>query len=193
MATDANSTGYSHLEELTGSDYEIKDGQPDIKGWKVLDVQRKRVGEVTDLLFNPQTNKVRYLIADLKHNDFNLAARKIAIPIGLAELHEHDDEVLLPQVTAIHLTSLPGYEKGKPLTQDKELAIRNAFAVPEPKVLPGADFYEHEHFNQNKFYSRRTPSPQSGTVAEDHRLAENSSDERAATAEQKYNRGNIIP
>ena len=169
MASTENTTDANRLEALGGSDYEIADGQPNIKGWDVYDIQHKKVGEVEELLFNPPSRRVRYMIVDLKRNEFNLADRKVAVPIGVAELHKHNDEVLLPDVTAVHLTSLPTYEKGHPLTYDKELAIRNAFAVPSPEVIKGADFYEHEHFNQNRFYGSRNQQPEAGD-APDTRL-----------------------
>ncbi|GAB2683870.1 hypothetical protein GCM10027037_01100 [Mucilaginibacter koreensis] len=171
MSTEHDYTDTNRLEALGGSDYEMADGQPNIKGWDVYDINRRKIGEVDELLFNPASRRVRYMVVDLRKNDFNLASRKIAIPVGVAELHEHDDEVLLPEVTAVHLTSLPAYETGKPLTHDRELAIRNAFAVPQPEVIKGADFYEHEHFNQNRFYGRRY-QPQTDTVANDHLLPE---------------------
>lgn len=172
MAYTENTNDANRLVELSGSDFEIADGQPNIKGWGVYDIQHKKVGDVYDLLFNPPSRRVRYIIVDLKSNEFNLADRRVAIPIGVAELHKHNDEVLLPEVTAVHLTSLPAYEKGHPLTHDRELAIRNAFAVPTPEVIKGADFYEHEHFNQNRFYGTRYQPPQTGTTPNDHLLPE---------------------
>lgn len=155
MASTDNTTDASRLIALGGSDYEMADGQPNIKGWDVFDLQHKKVGEVQELLFNPASRRVRYMIVDLKRNDFNLAPRLVAIPVGVAELHEHNDEVILPEVNAVHLTTLPTYDKDHPLTYDREVAIRNSFVVPHATVIQGADFYEHEHFDQNKFYGRR--------------------------------------
>ncbi|WP_462264615.1 PRC-barrel domain-containing protein [Mucilaginibacter sp.] len=193
MSSNENITDTNRLVELGGSDYEIADGQPNIKGWDVYDVNHKKIGAVDELLFNPASRRVRYLVVDLKQNNFNLAARKIAVPIGVAELHEHNDEVLLPEVTAIHLTSLPTYEKGKPFTQDRELAIRNAFIVPQPAVIQGADFYEHDHFDQNKFYGRRY-QPQPGSPTPGHQLPDaNSTRTGEDTTNQNYNRDDLIP
>ena len=53
-----------HLEELRGSGYEIANGQPDISHWDVKARNGKKIGKVKDLLFDPASRKVRYLIID---------------------------------------------------------------------------------------------------------------------------------
>src|ERR1700759_2939539 len=134
------------LEELHGSGYEIADGQPDITGWDIITRSGKKAGNVDDLLFDPDTNKVRYIIADLDKNDLGLADdRKVLIPIGLAELFtkskkahrarkidpafsaydpaEHGNLVFIPTLSAQQLDSLPLYEKGR-LSRHTEIAIR---------------------------------------------------------------------
>src|SRR4051794_25979432 len=100
-----------HLQELGGSDFEIADGQPNIKGWDVKDENGKKMGEVDELLFDPQSRKVRYIVLDLEGNVFDLENRDVLVPIGVAQLHGEDDEVILPGITADKLTALPTYDK----------------------------------------------------------------------------------
>jgi sporulation protein YlmC with PRC-barrel domain len=155
---------YSRLEELSGSDFEIVDGQPDIKGWDVKNEQGENIGDVDELLFNPQTRKVRYLVVDTDANDLRLEARKILIPIGVAELHEEDDYVVVPQVQVSHLEGLPSYEPGT-LNAEHESHIRTTFSSLGAAGMgmgaigstPTEDFYEHEQFNANRLYNRRQP------------------------------------
>jgi uncharacterized protein (TIGR02271 family) len=151
------------LKELGDSNFEIVDGEPNIKGWDVKDVSGKQIGEVDELIFNEDTYKVLYLVVDLDDNDFDLDKdKKVLVPIGLAELHEKDDEVILPGVTATQLSALPAYEKGN-ITSQTESAIRTAFAGgaagAAATALTGethqADFYQHEDFNDHKFYGKR--------------------------------------
>src|SRR5688572_19015698 len=104
------------LEELKGSDYKIVDEQPDIKGWSLYDAQHHKLGEVDDLLFDPAARKVRYIIADLDGNDLDIEEKEVLIPIGIAELHESEDEVILPNVTASQLSALPEYNDDRDLT-----------------------------------------------------------------------------
>ncbi|WP_295772928.1 PRC-barrel domain-containing protein [uncultured Mucilaginibacter sp.] len=155
---------YSRLEELTGSDFEIADGQPDIKGWDVKNEQGEVIGDVEELLFNPQTQKVRYIIVDTDANDLKLEARKILIPIGVVELHEDDDFVVVPQIEVNHIVGLPSYVKGE-LTAEHEQHIRSTFSslgaagvgIGAVTAQPTENFYEHEQFNQNRIYNRRRP------------------------------------
>jgi len=165
MAYD-NDKDQPRLQELGGSDYEIVDGQYNIKGWEVKNEQNQVIGDVTELLFDPVSQRVRYMIVDTDANDLRLHARKVLIPIGLAELHEKDDDVIVPNVTAEQLHTLPAYT-GLPLDADAESLIVNTFDnrndtiitpvtenVTTPAV-PAQDFYEHQQFNQNRLYNRR--------------------------------------
>ena len=92
MASDKNLSKYDeHLVELGGSDFEIADGEPNIKGWKVRSPEGLKIGEVDELLFDPGALKVRYLVIDLNKKELNLDDdRKVLVPIGVAELHTGD-------------------------------------------------------------------------------------------------------
>jgi uncharacterized protein (TIGR02271 family) len=161
MATE-NEYKNNRLEELGGSDFEIADGQPNIKGWDVKDENGQKIGEVDELLFDKQSLKVRYLIVDLEGNVFDLDTRDVLVPIGIAQLHEKDDDVILPGVTAEHLRSLPDYDKDQ-LDGDFESKVRNTFAgagltgaAVAGSHLPGSDdFYSHDHFNEDNLYRNR--------------------------------------
>jgi stress response protein YsnF len=148
---------YNHLEELGGSKYKIVDGQSNIKGWDVKDASGRYFGEVDELIFNPATRKVRYMVVDLGDNDFDIDPRKVLIPIGVATLHENDDDVILSDVNAGHLERLPKYEEGK-ITPATESTIRNLFAGTESSgdyKQHDEDFYEHDHFDEDRFFGNR--------------------------------------
>ncbi|CAM3921640.1 PRC-barrel domain-containing protein [Pedobacter westerhofensis] len=144
------------LEELDRSDYEIAEGEPDVQGWHIKDTRGSKIGKVHDLLFNPATRKVRYLIADLEARVFGVQNRKVLIPIGLAELHLTDDEVYLPAITIAQLAAAPDYirESFKP---EDEITVRNAFAddIDIQQSWDEQTFYEHDHYNERNFYGRR--------------------------------------
>lgn len=87
MALEENN--YNHLIELGGSDYEIVDGEPDIRGWKVKNEAGQLIGKVDDLLFDPESQQVRYLIVDLNDAEFVIEdEKKVLVPIGLASLYD---------------------------------------------------------------------------------------------------------
>jgi photosynthetic reaction center H subunit len=147
---------YRRLEELGGSDYEIADGEPHIKGWDIKDSLGAKLGKVHELLFNPASRKVRYLIADLEGKVFGREDRRVLIPIGLAELHTTDDDVYLPHVTLAQLAAAPDYHKHI-LSVEDEIALRRSYGdeLISTDTYDEKTFYEHDHYNERNFYGRR--------------------------------------
>ncbi|GEO12273.1 DUF2382 domain-containing protein [Segetibacter aerophilus] len=164
MSTNNENTN-QRLQELGGSDFEIADGQPNIKGWDIKDETGKRIGEVDELLFDAQSRKVRYIVVDLEGNVLDLETRHVLVPIGIAQLHDKNDDVILPGVTAGHLQSLPEYKKDD-VGIETENKVRNAFAslgaagfgaaaITSNNFGKNEDFYNHEHFNEDNLYRNR--------------------------------------
>ena len=159
MATTDNSG--KRLQRLKHSNYEIADGEPDIRGWDVKDSAGKTIGEVDELIFDVQSLKVRYMVVDLGHNDLDLDKRDVLIPIGLGELHKSDDDVIVPGVTANQLAMLPTYQDD--VTSSDETAIRDIFAgiggagIGAAALTTGSesDFYAHQHFNEGNLNKNR--------------------------------------
>ncbi len=151
MTTNENSNRNNHLQELGDSDFKIVEGQPNIKGWDVKDGQGKYIGEVEELLFDPASRQVRYIVLDLEGNLLDLDAREVLVPIGLAELHESDDDVILPNVTQAQLEALPEYDDDY-FTPDMEGTIQQVFAGAG---VAGAAAYDQEHNNADNLYRRR--------------------------------------
>lgn len=154
----------SSLRELHGSGYEIVDGQPDIVGWTIKDSNDSKIGVVDDLLFDPELQKVRYIIANFKDNQFDLDKRKVIIPIGLAELHETSDDVILPSIARWQLRALPTYSQR--MTDYDERDINTIFSSGAGATISGQDkqwhkpqdFYNNPSYNHdNLFRKRRNP------------------------------------
>jgi stress response protein YsnF len=169
MATEMNDRN-RRLQELGGSDFEVADGQPDIRGWDVKDASGQRIGEVDDLIFDTQSRKVRYMKIDLEGNVLDLEPRDVLVPIGLAQLHDDGDDVILNNVTADQLRALPEYDDDNLQSSDFESGIRRVFGGAGGAVAAGAattgaaltldtdrdtDFYNHEHFNDANLYRNR--------------------------------------
>ena len=155
----------TYLEELSGSDFEIADHQPDITGWEIIDSMGNELGEVEDLIFDSNARKVRYIVANIELDEDTSEEeyRLVLIPIGVVELHEKDDEVIIPKVTTEFLSTLPEYEPGKTISPAEELAIRYAFlgedSLPDENAVVYEDhpddFYSHTHFDDGRFSRRR--------------------------------------
>jgi uncharacterized protein (TIGR02271 family) len=183
------------LQELGGSDFEIADGQPDIRGWDVKDASGQRIGEVDDLIFDTESRKVRYMKIDLEGNVLDLETRDVLVPIGLAQLHDDDDDVILNNVTADQLRSLPEYDDDNLEDASFESNIRRVFAGAGGAALTGAaltsgtgattdtdrnrdsDFYNHEHFNDQNLYGRRGRQQAAGMDRSNENVNRNSETE----------------
>jgi len=159
------------LRELRGSGYEIVDGQPDIIGWTIKDNFNFRIGVVDDLLFDPALQKVRYIIAHLKNNELDLDKRKVLIPIGLAELHESNDDVILSKIAPWQLRALPTYSNR--MTDYDEHEIFTVFTTGTGATLGETNktwqkpksFYEHPSDNQDTLRKRRAGDMKDAAVA----------------------------
>ena len=146
-----------HLQELRSSGFEMVKGEPDIRGWKVLNSDKVTIGKIKELLFDIYSKKVRYIIMELDGKPLNLLSREVIIPVGLAELDPTENVVYLPDVTVGHLATLPEYKKGK-VTFKTEREIRDVFMPDNSRAADRlADFEatnnpEREAFYNNEFY-----------------------------------------
>src|SRR5215216_2682330 len=123
------------LQELRGSGYEVAKGQPDIRGWEVRDTDGYLMGKVRELIFDVRAQKVRYMVIDIiDSKELQLEKRTVMVPVGLAELQQKYDDVILPKVTSFHLRALPKYSKDD-LGSRAERAISTVFGI-ENKPLP---------------------------------------------------------
>ena len=157
----------TRLRELSGSGFEIKKGQPDIRGWDVRDNNRHKIGKVRELIFDLRANKVRYMVIDiLDVKQLDLEKRTVLVPIGMAELDHTDDDVVLPTVNPFQLRALPRYDKttlGAKAERDISIVFgRDALSSHTPTASANQvdedvndDFYNHDHFNEDNMYRNR--------------------------------------
>lgn len=169
------------LQELDRSKFEIVKEDPDIRGWDVRNRDGFKLGSVEDLIIDTEEKKVRYMVVDLEENELKLNHRKILIPIGLAELHASNDDVLLPTVTLDKLSLLPDYDHDHltpefernisfalgrqvssrtALTTSKETkSLNTKTARKDTAVLEeeenDPEFYKHEQYNLDNLYKNR--------------------------------------
>lgn len=166
---------HRRLQELDRSDFQIVDGEPDIRGWDLKDPSGQKIGEVEELIVDAKEKKVRYMVVDLDDNKLKLHHRKVLIPIGLAELDRHHDDVLTPSVSPQQFGELPEYDRNS-LTPDLERRInstlerqRQSLTAPHTIKEPikesakkgketdevDAEFYKHENYNLDNLYKNR--------------------------------------
>lgn len=147
----------TRLQKLSNSNFEIADGQPDIRGWAVKNESGSKIGEVDELIFDEQSLKVRYLVLDFHGNELDIDNREVLVPIGIAELHQDDDDVILPAVTTAQLRALPEYSEER-FDSEHEMSTRNVFGglgAGELTSTADGDFYSHPHFNDDNLQRNR--------------------------------------
>jgi uncharacterized protein (TIGR02271 family) len=136
-------------------DYKIADGNPDPRGWDVI-VNGQKVGEVDKLIADLNALKVRYLDVELDDDFAGTKDRHVLIPIGAARLDDDNDNVLLQGMTRDVLIGLPAFTASTPITRDYENSLRERMiGAPIPATRSGRDYYEHEHFDENRFFGKR--------------------------------------
>ena len=183
-------TPTTRLRELSGSDYTIAKGQPDIRGWDVRDGNGRKFGVVNDLIFDIRANKVRYMVLNIfDTRELELEKRTVLVPIGMAELDPADNDVLLPSVTPFQLRALPRYDKnnlGAKVERDISTVFgREGFGTTTAAAGTTAaattvhddrdvheNFYNHDHFNEDNMYRRRRGTTATGGQTTDRRLTE---------------------
>jgi sporulation protein YlmC with PRC-barrel domain len=158
---------HRRLQELDRSDFEIVEGEPDIRGWDVKNSHGEKIGEVEELILDAKMKKVRYMVVDMDDNDLKLDHHKVLLPIGLAELHKDDDDVILPGVQIEQLRNLPDYDKdhldGRYERQICSILGRNPETVNiKEDQEDDPEFYRHDYFNDDNLYKHRLHEAQAG-------------------------------
>jgi sporulation protein YlmC with PRC-barrel domain len=156
------------------NDFEVAEGYPDIRGWRVAATDGTEVGKVHDLLIDVDQMRTRYLDIRLTRE---LAAspsdRDVLVPIGTAQIVEGKDEVRLP-LTAERVGLLPMYDHGR-LTRAHELEVRRHFSLGEAAAAMATgtttsavtgDFYDNAGYDDRRFFGkrRRTPAEEEAAV-----------------------------
>ena len=141
----------TELLELGCSNFEIEEGQPDIREWIVKNYEGHTIGKVVDLLFNPTSSCVRYMIIEVDKDSYDIGeGKKILVPIGAADLYDDrlqyknesnylsparnnrsynpfsDGKVVIVPISMRHIVQLPEYLTDS-VNPQTEMLIRNIY------------------------------------------------------------------
>ncbi|HEV7992195.1 MAG TPA: PRC-barrel domain-containing protein [Gemmatimonadaceae bacterium] len=159
-------------------DFEVAEGYPDIRGWRVESADGREVGKVHELLIDIDNMRTRYL-------DVRLASaiaatpgdRDVLVPIGTAQVADGSEVVRVP-LTAERVGLLPMYDHGR-LTRTHELEVRRHFSLGEAAAAslgatgaaaaagsaPARGFYDEDAYDDHRFFSAQR-HPRSTEVTE---------------------------
>ncbi len=158
----------SRLDELSDKDISTIETPADFRECIVIGATKTEIGKVTDLLFDIESKKVRYLVVLLYADGLNIRVRKILAPVGLVKRGETEKSILIPELNEELINALPDYEKGK-VNPGVENIIRLAYTGESESEAGGLtgndflteheDFYNHFHFDTENL-DRQKPGPE---------------------------------
>jgi len=114
-----NRTGTGTMEAVDTSnlmplsrmdDFEVADGDKDVRGWSVIARDGERIGKVDDLLVDTNAQRVRYLGVDLDRGLLSGGhSGHVLVPIETVRL-DNNEKVMLESVGRNEVLSLPTYD-----------------------------------------------------------------------------------
>ena len=145
-------------------DFEVAEGYPDIRGWRVDAADGTHVGKVHELLVDVDIMRTRYLDVRLAPE---IAAspgdRDVLVPIGAARIDDAADVVVVP-LPVERVALLPPYDHGL-LTRAHEFEVRRHFSAGAAPVGAAArEFYDDAAYDDRRFFSARHRARPAGTV-----------------------------
>jgi photosynthetic reaction center H subunit len=139
------------LKEL--KNFKVADGDADVRGWRVTSADGVKVGKVDELVVDREAMKVRYLDIHLNKDIFDREVdRHLLVPVGIARVNRDNDRVMLDNTTVSDLLRVPPYAPG-PITREYERSVRDSI-IQDPNQRNDEGFYEHDHFDSDRFYNR---------------------------------------
>ena len=121
---DSDSDRVVPLEDLR--DFEVAEGDQDVRGWDVISADGRRIGEVDELLVDLGAMKVRYLEVGVDEellDPSETEERSILIPIENASVRAEDDEVIVEELTGGQVAAMPPYDPDQP-PREYDAALR---------------------------------------------------------------------
>lgn len=138
-------------------DYEIAEGEPDVRGWEVTSTDGEKLGEVRNLLVDTDAMKVRYLDVETSGTG-RTGSTHVLLPIGYATLRRAEKDVMVERLNRSTIDTLPAWDGG-PVTREYESRIREATDPdfqPDDASMYGEEreetgYYDHPHYQDEAF------------------------------------------
>lgn len=155
-----------YLDELP--DYQVASEYCDVRGWDVVDADKRTIGKVDRLLVNKSAERVVYLDVEVDkslieegHKTYEVPASEgvheflnkdgddhIIIPIGMANLDEENKLVLTDQINYTTFTKTSRFKKGDNIDYDYELKVLRHYIGDETidGIVDNDRFYRRKEF-----------------------------------------------
>ena len=121
------------------NDYKVCSGEPDPRGWFILDANGVQIGNVEDLIIDREALTARYMVCSLCRGTI----RSVLLPIGFARLEKMQRVVHLDFVTAADIDQLPAFRGLPPsaelLTQTEQVLTGDTTESRGAKIVRRRD------------------------------------------------------
>ncbi|PRX51929.1 hypothetical protein [Salegentibacter salegens] len=154
-----------YLNEL--SDYKVASDDPDVRGWKVKDVDNRVIGQADNFLVNKNTERVVYLdvevdksILEANHDPYRSSASEgvhefvnkkgeehLIIPIGLVKLNEDDKFIYTDKVNHRTFAETKRKKKGANIDREYEEVVLASYN----RGITSSDSRKQDESRQAKF------------------------------------------
>jgi hypothetical protein len=104
-------------------EYQVAEGEPEVRGWPLVDRDDIHAGEIEDLLLEPSTGRVRYALARLEDG-----TATTPIPVGLLQIEEGERVVRMPTLTRDDVEAIPIYRPDHFTRTDEERILETIAA-----------------------------------------------------------------
>ncbi|MBA3890226.1 MAG: DUF2382 domain-containing protein [Gemmatimonadaceae bacterium] len=137
-------TRLARLDEL--DNYEIADGEPDIRGWEVKTSDGVTLGKVDSLIADSSAMEVRYIEMKAKGDVLGTSSSEhVLLPIGTARLDDDSDTVYVDRLPAGGLKGAPRFGRTA-LTTEHDRQLRDYYFGRDKAY----DRSEHQRFFGNR-------------------------------------------
>lgn len=154
-----------YLEEL--SDYEVASDYSDVRGWNVIDADKRTIGKVTNLLVSKKEERVVYLdvevdttLLQVGYDALQIPASEgvhgfinkegddhLILPVGMVNLDEDQKQVLTNRINYTTFTSAKRFRKGADIDREYELSLFRHYIGDEAiENKDQDDFYNRKEF-----------------------------------------------
>lgn len=163
----------NHLHYLTDlSGYKVKDEDPDVRDWKVLDKTGRTIGSVDSFLVSKEAKKVRYLNVkvdesiieegheplsnDVKgpHEFINSdGENRLIIPVGMVRVDEKEKSVTAPDITRDTFARTKRLAANAPVSAEYEIYVLRTYRGDKPegeKTPSDKNYYDQKEFGAHQ-------------------------------------------
>jgi len=140
------------LEEL--KDFQIVEGDRDIRGWAVKTADGRKIGKVEELIVDPAERRVRYMEVKADHKALGVDEdRHVLVPIGAARIRDAGNEVFVERLPAQGIIGAPLYRRG-PITREYETSLREYYGA---SAVDNTDDYYRDDLYSDAGFHRPVP------------------------------------